>query len=249
VDAFSGMLRNLVAIFVVGAVLMVAIPLLVRAAGRSASGWLSRQAAGGNSGREVDVAVERYPYRRGRGLFTPTEARFLQSLDAAVTDSHRVFGKVRLADIVDVDSGVAGGAWQTAFNRVSAKHVDFVVCDGDSLRLVAAVELDDASHEAPHRQQRDHFLERTLAAAGVNLVRVPVAREYDVEALRRRVVGFGADEGSSAVSVRAPTEEREPRCPSCGSGMVRRSTRRGAAHQDYFVCERAPACRGRVSAR
>jgi hypothetical protein len=250
VDAFSGMVGNLVTLFVVGAVLVVGIPILVRVAGRSASEWLSRKAGGGASGPGVDAPVERYPYRPRDGLFTPTEARFLQALDAAVGGSHRVFGKVRLADIVDVDSSVGRAAWHSAFNRISSKHVDFVVCDGDTLRLVAAIELDDASHDAPRRQRRDHFLERALAAAGVSLVRVPVAREYDVPALRRRVVGFGAEEGARAPAVRESTaEEREPRCPSCGSAMVRHTALRGTARQEYFVCEHAPTCRGRVSAR
>jgi very-short-patch-repair endonuclease len=40
------------------------------------------------------------------------------------------------------------------------------------------VELDDSSHEAPHRQQRDALVNEVLRTVGVPLLRVPVKRSY-----------------------------------------------------------------------
>jgi hypothetical protein len=242
VDSFNAMLQSLVSVFVVGAALMLGVPLLLRAARRS----VSRRPGGGSKDEGLPT---HYPYFQRSGLFTPAEGRFLRALDAAVGASHRVFGKVRLADIVDVDSALPRGAWRAAFNRISSKHVDFVVCEGATLRLVAAVELDDVSHDTPRRRSRDLFVERTLATAGVQLVRVPVTHEFDVIALRHRLLGPEPEASAAASTVMPSKASSGPRCPQCGSGMERRTAARGTGHQEYFICERAPICLGRLSAR
>ena len=67
---------------------------------------------------------------------------------------------------------------QEVGNRVAAKHIDFVLCDPRTLAPVLAVELDDASHAAPHRRQRDVLVNEVLRTVGLPLLRVPVQRSY-----------------------------------------------------------------------
>ena len=98
---------------------------------------------------------------------------------------HRVFGKVRLADVLTVRKGLPKAEWQRAFNRISRKHLDFVLCRPHDLSVVCVVELDDKTHRRSDRRERDVFLERALEAAQVPLVRVPSRRSYDVDALRK----------------------------------------------------------------
>ena len=155
---------------------------------------------------------------------------------------------MRLADIIDVRHVESRSAWHTAFNRISAKHIDFLVCDRDALRIVAAIELDDASHNAPARQSRDHFVDHALAAAGVELVRVPVASTYDVDSLKRRILGNPGEDVLPEATA-ADDEPPSPLCPACGSKTVRRTSTRGAALQVYYMCDQAPACGGRVTLR
>lgn len=99
-------------------------------------------------------------------------------------DEYRVFGKVRLADIIKV-SGVSGKARQAAFNRIQAKHLDFVLCAADDLRIRFAVELDDRSHSA--RRSRDRFVDQAMDAAGVLLHRFPAKQAYTIQAVRERL--------------------------------------------------------------
>jgi hypothetical protein len=44
-----------------------------------------------------------------------------------------VFGKVRVADVVETASGLRWSDRLRAFNRISAKHFDFLVCDSNIL--------------------------------------------------------------------------------------------------------------------
>ncbi|EOF5426061.1 DUF2726 domain-containing protein, partial [Salmonella enterica] len=60
-------------------------------------------------------------------------------------------------------------------------HCDVVITDRTG-RIVAAVELDDRSHQAPKRQRRDLLLEEVLKQAGI-----PLLRGDDEQLLAERV--------------------------------------------------------------
>lgn len=129
-----------------------------------------------------------FPYEAADALFTDSEREFLHILDEAVGDEFRILGKVRLADIIQVREGTEGSQWQAAFNRIRAKHLDYVGCDPETLEIVWVLELDDISHNRPERIERDEFVEGALARAEIPLVRIPVAEEYDPEELRGEIL-------------------------------------------------------------
>ena len=110
--------------------------------------------------RSLPEGPEALPYVLGDALFTPAERSFLGVLDQAVGTDFRVFGKVRVADIVAVTKGTPKPLWQRAFNQISAKHFDFVLCRPNDLKPVCVIELNDQSHAKESRQGRDKFLER-----------------------------------------------------------------------------------------
>ncbi|EAA3563568.1 hypothetical protein DOY84_23130, partial [Shigella sonnei] len=66
--------------------------------------------------------------------------------------------------------------WQL-FRMVSQWHVDVVIVELRSFSIVAAVELDDASHLRPERRRRDILLEEVLRQAGIPLLRSHDARK------------------------------------------------------------------------
>ena len=130
-----------------------------------------------------------YPYVAAPGLFTEAETRFLRTLEQAAPE-YRVFGKVRVADLIRVQKGLSNSARTSALNRITSKHVDFVLCRPHDLGVVCAVELDDKTHECKDRQVRDVFLKHALAAAEVPLVRVKTAKGYDVAELQSLLRGL-----------------------------------------------------------
>jgi very-short-patch-repair endonuclease len=89
--------------------------------------------------------------------------------------------KTRLADVVRCPPDL----WDTIHGRrLSQKHVDFVVYDRYTAAIVAVVELDDRSHDARDRRNRDAFVDRVLGSLGVAIVRVRAASTYNIESLR-----------------------------------------------------------------
>jgi len=106
---------------------------------------------------------------------------FLGVLEQADNGRYRFMGKVRLADIVRVKSGMNKSTWQNAFNKIQCKHVDIVACDPASLSIKFVIEFDDSTHSQSKRQNRDQFAYNTLRAAGIPVVHVTAKKTYSVQ--------------------------------------------------------------------
>ena len=136
-----------------------------------------------------DPLPEEFPYRARRALLSPTELDFYYALERNVGRRYTVCMKVRLADVIDCP----GAAWRMGYGRLIAqKHLDFVLIDPETTRILAAIELDDRTHRLRVRRARDRFVEAAMRAAGVPLLRVPAASAYgpqDVFRALRRALG------------------------------------------------------------
>lgn len=119
----------------------------------------------------------RYPYQKKTSLFTEAERTFFEALETAIGEGVRIMAKVRLADIVSVNE-TNTALRQRAFNRIQAKHLDFVICHPKTLNVLFVIELDDGTHRRRDRKTRDDFLNRVMASAGIPIVRYPVRHSY-----------------------------------------------------------------------
>lgn len=124
-----------------------------------------------------------FPYR-AKPLFSPAERSFLGVLDQAVGPDHWVFGKVRVADVAAVKSGLDNPARHGAFNRIAAKHFDFIVCRSDDLSVICAVELNDKSHASLKARSRDELLAEVCRAINLPLLTVPAKAAYSPREVR-----------------------------------------------------------------
>lgn len=123
-------------------------------------------------------------YEAVDSLFTASELTFLHVLETAVDGRARVYGKVRIADLVRVASNVPRGYFLSAFNPIAQKHVDYVICHPHDLAVLCVVELDDPSHRRPERQARDALVDSVMASAGIPILHVPTQPDYDVRILQ-----------------------------------------------------------------
>ncbi len=79
-----------------------------------------------------------------------------------------------------------GQTWREWHNRISQKSIDFLICDRD-FAIIAAIELDDRTHERPGRAKPDATKNRALAAAGIPLVRWRVTALPDAQTIRAAI--------------------------------------------------------------
>jgi len=118
-----------------------------------------------------DVKLEKVPYIR-KNLMTKNEWSFYKQLKP-IADSMNlsVLCKTRVADLIDIEKGLNKSEWQTAFNRINRKHIDFILCKPENLYPILLIELDDNSHDSDKGKERDEFVEKILQKAGYNLLR------------------------------------------------------------------------------
>ncbi|MEZ4599592.1 MAG: DUF2726 domain-containing protein [Syntrophotaleaceae bacterium] len=122
-----------------------------------------------------------------RELFSPAERSFLGVLEQASEGRLRIFGKVRLGDLVQPAKGLSQSQRTGAWNRIHQKHIDFVLCRPDSLAVVGTVELDDASHRRKDRAERDNFVDKVLTGAGISIIHFAARKGYSVHEVRAKL--------------------------------------------------------------
>ncbi|MDB6168950.1 MAG: topoisomerase binding zinc finger domain protein [Verrucomicrobia bacterium] len=136
--------------------------------------------------KDAPIPASQAYYLR-KSLLSPAERSFLGALDPVLPPEIRVFSKVRLEDLFGVKSGLGQGAVMAARNRINRKHVDFILVRANDLAPVAGIELDDSSHGAKARQERDLFVDELFKGAGLPLLRFPAQRSYSLTEMRTKV--------------------------------------------------------------
>lgn len=116
-------------------------------------------------------------YKLKNNFLSPAEINFYRVLETALReDEFKVFAKVRLADIVEVNSH--GKDFTQRWNKISQKHIDFLVCDKD-LKPLICIELDDKSHLMNSAFPNDTFKNDLFTNVSLPLLRIVARRAYD----------------------------------------------------------------------
>lgn len=106
-----------------------------------------------------------WPFYVKRPLSQPEQILYHRLIRAL--PEHIVLAQVQVSRVLGVKKGASFHEWNNRINRLS---YDFVVCGKDAA-VIAAVELDDKSHEALDRATTDEKKSRASADAGLRLVR------------------------------------------------------------------------------
>jgi hypothetical protein len=207
----------------------------------------------------IEEREEILPYRLRDDFLSPAELNFYRILQQAVAGSTIICLKVALADLFYPKTGNRSEN-QSYRNKIDRKHVDFLLCDPESMRPLVGIELDDASHRQSSRQERDYFVEQVFSAAELPLLRQPVRAAYNTRELvakLRDLTGLDflphtppaqpkAPEKPTSVPTKiSPAKAQEfeqtahtisfsdgqvPPCPKCGEPMLLRTVKKAGPH-------------------
>lgn len=117
-------------------------------------------------------------------LFSPAELSFYFVLQQALSEDCMIFGKVRIADVIQPDKSLIWKLRSIALNKISSKHFDFVICDSKTFLILAVVELDDKSHNSFRAIKRDKFVNEACKSAGITLIRFRAKPSYQIQQVR-----------------------------------------------------------------
>jgi hypothetical protein len=108
---------------------------------------------------------ELWPYYKKRPLSFPEQNLYFKLVRAL--PNNVILAQVQLSRIIGVKSNAGFNEWNNKINRMS---LDYVVCKKD-FSIVAAIELDDSSHEREDRIIADRKKNKALNDAGITLYR------------------------------------------------------------------------------
>ncbi|MEI8174408.1 MAG: DUF2726 domain-containing protein [bacterium] len=141
--------------------------------------FLKRQS--GNKTEIGDQSDDYKHYVKRNYLMSKAEHEFFKALQETVKDKYYIVPQVQLSKIVEVNH--YEHFKRKYFNKIDRKSVDFVLFNKEYFTPYMAIELDDSSHMLPPREVRDDFVGSILERVSIKLVRVPVAKSYDLKTI------------------------------------------------------------------
>jgi len=113
------------------------------------------------SGKKKNKSNESHPadmpYSLKNNVLTRNEHKFFESLKIIADENNIIIlPKVRLADFIHCPRNTKN--YYSWFNKIKAKHIDFLLCDVDT-RPLLAIELEDSSHDTAAGHKRDKFID------------------------------------------------------------------------------------------
>ncbi len=173
-------MKLIIFILIVLIIAALLIRIILRSVNQHSPLLMQLHAAGIRTGDAERILSGGEYWQRQKTLLTEREVSFMKGL-FRIVDMKRWYlcPQVRVADIVQLNGNIRPRSrqWWQLFRMVSQWHVDVVIVERRSFSIVAAVELDDASHLRPERRRRDILLEEVLRQAGIPLLRSHDARK------------------------------------------------------------------------
>lgn len=199
--------------------------------------------------KEIDIQGNKFPYAQRDDFLSVSEFSFYKILDQVIDKRYIVCPKVGLQDVFFVTERDRS-KHATYLNKINRKHVDFLICDRETMRPIFGIELDDSSHQRQDRMDRDDFVNELFKSAGLHLIRINNKKTYTIseitEMLKKPIDSIKEEpkeihqETLSAQSA----ESESPVCKKCGNVMVVRITSKGEHNgKSFYGCSNFPKCR------
>lgn len=131
---------------------------------------------------EKPLGKVEYPYKLTKSIFSPKEGYFYRDV-RPIADKLGllVFTKMRLADLLYIPEGTAD--FQKWFNRIKAKHIDFIFVDKE-MHVKLLVEIDDPTHNRADRKARDEEVDEMFRQQGLQVLHLRAwGKQYGAEDL------------------------------------------------------------------
>jgi len=139
---------------------------------------LARAQAHQNTSPTIDnkAPTNLFPLGTRISILSKTEIEFYRALQSAVGDRAIIMCKVRLFDVFYIKQPRINFKFA---NRIIQKHVDFLICQPQTLKPIAGIELNDRSHLRQDRQERDALVMLIFKSAGLPLINLTPKPSYN----------------------------------------------------------------------
>ncbi len=129
-----------------------------------------------------------YIYQKNKYILSIAEKNFYEILSRIFNnEKFTICPKVRIADILQPSKKLDKKEKWGAFQRISSKHFDFVICTKKEMKIICAIELNDSSHQRKDRKERDDFIRKACKNAELTLIEIKAKREYNIKEIKETI--------------------------------------------------------------
>ncbi len=186
---------------------------------------------------------ERLPYRLREHFLSTPELALLRVLQRTMGSHYLICPKVALNEIFYIARPNENVHFFSKFFR---KHVDFLLCDPETLKPAFGIELVKpvSRHET---READQFMAELFLSARLPLVHIQSSERYSEQDLTQ-LFELATTKVRETGPLRSTAKtDSIPMCPVCGKMMVLRIHREGLeAGKKYYGCMDSPKCNGMV---
>lgn len=115
-------------------------------------------------------------------LLSNAELNFYKALIQYLPKDKSIMVKVGLKEIIETTSNEKKQR-SSDWARIKSKHIDFILIDSSTSKILKCIELDDCSHNSEAARKGDYIKNESLKSSGVQLVRVKASAGYSKEQL------------------------------------------------------------------
>ena len=186
---------------------------------------------------------EQLPYRLRENFLSTPERALFQVLQRMVGRHYLICPKVALNDIFYIARPNENVHF---FNKFFRKHVDFLLCEPNTLKPAVGIELVRPVFRTESRDA-DKFMGELFLSAGLPLVHIQSSEHYSEQDLTE-LLDLAVIRVKETGPLRATAKtDSVPMCPTCGRMMVLRLHRDGKnVGKKYYGCSNNPHCQGAV---
>lgn len=109
-------------------------------------------------------------YYLKKSVLSKVENAWYGNAIKAIGEDFNICPKVRIEDIIGVQKGLGRSGHASARGRIKPRHFDFVIFN-KGMAPIAAVEIDDASHDTEKAKEQDAFKNALCTAVSLPLLR------------------------------------------------------------------------------
>jgi len=208
------------------------------------------------------------PFEKKRFFFTAKQRDFYQVLHGAARNKYAIFARVSMADVLRAHHELDKRKTVNYTKKLQGIQLSFVLCDVNSLAIVAGVMLDEQVSQDVKIAASKQFVQQAFEAVDVPLLHFKAKGSYDIKAVEQVLkeqlaepktqpvqdfldeAGEQTDNPMVELVLKPMDEGLEPTpseaqvCPKCGAPMMLKKAEKGRRAGKYFLmCSTFPVCK------
>lgn len=124
-------------------------------------------------------------YKLSNSIVTDQEMKLYKLLQKEIPAIYVICPKVGIKDFVQITEKKN---YMKHFGHISQKHIDYLICEKETLKPVLGIELDDKSHQREDRKKRDESVNTLYENIGLRMLRIPTSINDDE--IKRKLTKF-----------------------------------------------------------